>query len=417
MGENRDLALNHCAPPKELAFEQAEYDDRLARIRTRMEADGIDLLWLMAPESLYYVSGYKCEWYQAQGPKQWPATSGIAVHRDHDRFILFDTPSEQIMCRSVTCSTDTRIFPITGRRDGIGFIMDELAAEGWLGGGGTTRVGMELHSYRPNPVVSGRFRAAFEGAGGAVSDASDILRELRWVKSAAEIACIEEAARIADIGVAAARAAIRPGVTELDVYAEMIHAMAKAGGENPSITLPVLSGLKANTGHALASRKVIEAGEQVNIDVCGVYERYHANAARAYFVGEPAKDVLDFHAKSAGAFAVIDGLLRPGLPVAELVRETKRYYEDAGIWSDAGWVGGYELGIGFPPDWVGNYVYEMSDTETDRVFEPGTVVNFESQFFSPRMTGITYYIDTLLFRADRAFRPIAAPVELVVLEA
>lgn len=415
MGENRDLALNHCAPPKELAFDQAEYDARLTAIRKRMDADGIDLLWLMAPESLYYVSGYKCEWYQAQGPKQWPATSGIAVHRDHDRFILFDTPSEQIMCRSVTCSTDTRIFPITGRRDGLGFIIDELTADGWLKPG--TRVGMELHSYRPNPVISGRFRSRFEGADASVADGSDILREIRWVKSPAEIACIEEASRIAEIGVAAAQAAIRPGVTELDVYAEMIHAMAKAGGENPAITLPVLSGLKANTGHALASRKVIEAGEQVNIDVCGVYERYHANAARAYFVGEPDADIVDYHAKSSGVFDVIDGLLRPGLPVAALVRETRRYYEDAGIWSDAGWVGGYELGIGFPPDWVGNFVYEMSDADSDRVFEAGTVVNFESQFFSPRMTGITYYIDTLLFTADRAYRPIAAPTELIVLEA
>ena len=112
----------------------------------------------MAPESLYYVSGYSCEWYQAQSPKQWPATSGIAVHVDHDDFIMFDTPSEQVMCRFVTCADDIRTFPIDNRRDGIGFIMDELKAAGWLGG----TVGMELYSYRPNPAISARFRAAFE---------------------------------------------------------------------------------------------------------------------------------------------------------------------------------------------------------------------------------------------------------------
>lgn len=413
MGENRELALETCQPPMELAFEQSEYDDRLARIRARMEADGLDLLWLMAPESLYWVSGYKCEWYQAQGPKQWPATSGIAIHKDHDRFILFDTPSERIMCRFVTCSKDTRIFPMATRRDGIAFILDELRAEGWLSG----TVGLEFHSYRPNPAISRRFVAAFEDAGLRVADGSDICRELRWVKSPAEIACLEKAAEIADIGIAAAKAAIRPGVTELEVYGEIIRAMAKAGGENPGITLPVLSGLKANTGHSLASRKVIEAGEQVNIDVSGVYERYHANAARAFYLGEPPADVLDYHRKSAGVFEVIDGLLRPGLPVADLVREARRYYDEVGIWSDAAWVGGYELGLAFPPDWVGNYVYEMSDTETDRVFEAGTTVNFESQFFAPRLAGITYYIDMLLFRDDRAFRPIAAPTELVILDA
>ena len=412
MGANRELALNHCQPAKELGFSQTEFDSRLEAIRRRMARDKIDLLWLMAPESLYYVSGYTCEWYQAQSPKQWPATSGIAVHVDHDRFILFDTPSEQIMCRFVTCAEDIRTFPIDNRRDGIGFIVEQLAAEGWLGG----TIGLELHSYRPNPAISARFRAAFEAAGTRVVDGSDVLRETRWIKSAAEIAHLEQAARITDIGLDAARQAIRPGVTELDVYAEMIYAMAKAGGENPAITLPVLSGPKANTGHSLASRKVIEAGEQVNVDVCGVYWRYHANAARSFFVGEPPADVLDYHARSAGVFDVIESILKPGLGVAELVTATRAYYDDVGIWSDAGWVGGYELGIGFPPDWVGNFVYEMSHTDSERTFDAGTCVNFESQFFSPRMAGITYYICTLLFRQDGACLPIKTPRKMVVID-
>ena len=97
MGYNRDLVLQQCRPAMELGFSLAEFDQRLAAIRARMAEDRIDLLWLMAPESLYYVSGYSCEWYQAQSPKQWPATSGIAIHVDHDRFIMFDTPSERVM--------------------------------------------------------------------------------------------------------------------------------------------------------------------------------------------------------------------------------------------------------------------------------------------------------------------------------
>ncbi len=412
MGQNRDLVLQQCNPATELGFSLAEFRARLDAVRARMAADNIDLLWLMAPESLYYVSGYTCEWYQAQSPKQWPATSGIAVHVEHDRFILFDTPSEQVMCRFVTCADDIRTFPIDNRRDGIAFIMDELEAEGWLGG----TVGMELYSYRPNPAISARFRAAFEAHGSRVTDGSDILREVRWIKSPQEIACLEQAARITDIGLAAAKNAIRPGVTELDVYGEMIHAMAKAGGENPGITLPVLSGPKANTGHSLASRKVIMAGEQVNVDVCGVYWRYHANAARSFYVGDPPQDVLDYHAMSAGVFDVIADILKPGLTVGELVRTARQYYDEAGIWSDAGWVGGYELGLAFPPDWVGNFVYEMSHSDSEKAFEARTCVNFESQFFSPRMAGITYYIDTLLFKEDVAELPIRAPRSLVVID-
>jgi len=54
-------------------------------------------------------------------------------------------------------------------------------------------------------------------------------------------------------------------------------------------------------------------------------------------------------------FDVIAGILEPGLKVAELVRAVRQYYNEAGIWSDAGWVGGYELSIAFPPGWVGNW--------------------------------------------------------------
>jgi Xaa-Pro aminopeptidase len=414
MGLNRDLVFSECKPEDDIAFSSEEFATRLQRIRLAMAAEGIDVLWLMAPESLYYVSGYKCIWYQAQSPKSWPPTSGIAIHRDRDDFILFDTPSEAVMCRFVTRATDIRVFPITGRRDGIGFIVEELKAEGWLSSG---KIGLELQSYRPNPVVSKRFRDAFAAAGMAVVDGTDILREVRWIKSDAEIEQLTKAAEITDIGLNAAKDAIRPGVTELDVYTEMTYAMGKAGGEHPGITLPVNSGQKANCGHALASRRVIQAGEQVNIDVSGVYNRYHANAGRSFYVGEPPKDVLEYHQLSSAVFDVIDGILRPNLPVAELIKTTRAYYDEVGIWSDAGWVGGYELGLAFPPDWVGNFVYEMTDTETDRLFEPGTIVNFESQFFAPRLSGITYYIDTLLFTADRAFRPLTFQPRLVILDA
>jgi len=68
------------------------------------------------------------------------------------------------------------------------------------------------------------------------------------------------------------------------------------------------------------------------------------------------------------------------------------------------------------PHWVGNFVYEMSDTDSDRVFEPGTVASFESQFFAPRMSGITHYIETLPFKDDTALLPVRAPRRLVVIE-
>ena len=204
--EYRDEVYFKSNPETEVPFSDAEYADRLRRIREKMRAAKVDTLFLMSPEAMCYVSGYQNEWYQGQSPREWPASSSIAINVDSDKFILFDSEREAILGRIFTCSTDTRYFPRQSMRDGHEFIARELKAAGWLKG----TVGMEFRSNRPNRAISQRIEGLFKDGGAkAVVDATDIVREVRWIKSPAEIACLEEAARIGNIGMAAAKAAIR----------------------------------------------------------------------------------------------------------------------------------------------------------------------------------------------------------------
>src|SRR5262249_6011830 len=181
-------------------------------------------------------------------------------------------------------------------------------------------------------------------------------------------------------------------------YGEMVRAMAAAGGENPGITMPVLSGSKTNALHALATKRRIQAGEIVAIDLCGVYKRYHVNMARSFSMGEPALDVREMTDKVAQSMVVLRSQLRPDLPVLELNLAIRDYFMAAGLWDKRGWLGGYEMGIAFPPDWVGNFVYDpLSPLNADCLFEPGTAVNYENQFFLPRHIGQYFAIDSFLF--------------------
>lgn len=71
------------------------------------------------------------------------------------------------------------------------------------------------------------------------------------------------------------------------------------------------------------------------------------------------------------------------------------------LWERRGWIGGYEMGIAFPPDWVGNFVVDpLSDLNADRVLEPGTCINYEHQFFLPHQAGQYFTIESLLFTED-----------------
>jgi len=411
---HRDDVLQNCHPPSEVPFPREEYRGRLDRIRARMAQDGIATLLVTAPEGMNYIGGYQCEWYQGQSPRQWPASSAIAVHVDSDRYIHFDTEREVVLARYCSVADDIRIFPPTSMRDGISFIAAELQAEGWLDG----KVGIEMHSYRPNRLISHRFEDALKSAGaGAVVDGTEIMREVRWIKSPLEMQCIEEAGRIADIGMKAAMEALRPGVTELEVVGAMMHAMTKAGGEFPAIYQPVLSGRKSNAPHSISTRKKVQPGELVLVDLSGVVKRYHANLARTFSMGEPKKDVRALADKATNSLKLLRSILRPGLPVRELNETMKRYYDEQDIWKDRGWIGGYEMGIAFPPDWVGPFVYDpLSEINADRAFDANTAVNYENQFFMPRHEGMLFQIDTLAFFEKDARILSALPPELTVIE-
>jgi Xaa-Pro aminopeptidase len=411
MKANFAAALRQAPRHKELPFPEEEFRGRLARVRAAMAKAKLDLLFLTSPEAIYYLTGFQCEWYQAQSGRAFPATSGVAVHVDHDQHIHFETPSEAILTAIGTVSRDVRIFPMETRRNGLAFILGELEAEGWLRG----TAGLELYNYRPNPVIAEQYREGFAGAGMTVADGTDIVRGVRHIKSPLEMACFAEAARIADIGMAAARDAIQPGVTELEVFGEFVAAMARAGGEFPGILPPVMSGFRSNCLHPLATRKAIERGDRVNVDLCGVYNRYHCNIARGFWVGEPPEAAARMHEESIKAFDIIEGMLAPGLNVREMLEAVRDHYTAAGILDEAYWSGGYELGIAFPPDWVGAFIYDLTMTGEGEVFHPMTVVNHECNFHAPDSLGMSATIDTFFFHEDRAEFACQTPRELQVL--
>ena len=390
----REEAAGGIFPEREPAFDPSEYAARLVRVRQRMAAEGLDCLFVSAPESTYYLSGYRSAFTQSgQSPKQWSATSGIAVHVDQARPILFDTERETVAHRTFVDGCDIRCFPTAPTRDGTAFIAQELAALGWLRG----TIGLETWSGRPNRAVSERFQGHLEGRGARVRDGSDVLREVRWLKSPAEMARLREAGRIGCAGLRAAAEAIAPGVMEVAVLGEALAAMGREGGEVPAVIPPVLSGAKTAGPHALASDRRIARDEPVVVDLAGVSRRYHANLARTWWTGEARSEDRRLAEAAAGSLAVLRDALKPGMLAGDLAREMLRYYEDTGLWTQRSWIGGYEMGIAFPPAWTGNYVFDpVSEIGHEKIFEPGIALNFENQFYLDGHRGLFFMIETVL---------------------
>jgi Xaa-Pro dipeptidase len=403
------MATNIPASMSEVPFTREEYRQRLQKTRQVMAKTSIDVLWLQTPESICYLSGYALTYYRSQPSIGVIPVSGIAVHVDHDDFILFETPVHANTVTYGSVANDVR-FMREDVSNPIDFVIGELKASGWLPG----VVGLEMWSYRPVRAVSDMFQSGFEREGCQVVDGTDVVRSVRSVKSTAELACMETAARIADIGLTEAKEVLQPGMTELELWGETVRAMAKAGGENQAIQMLVYSGIKVKS-HGLAARKQIMPGELVFVDVCGVYNRYHVDQARIFSIGEPPSEHIRVVNASSGVFKSLQEILRPDLPVRDLLDRATDYYKELDIWDlrAAGTPFGYEMGLSFPPDWVGEFRYSSGSDPGDQVFTSGTVVNHEAQFFMPDLKGYSIIIDTILFTEEEAHWASKIPHELI----
>jgi len=410
MGEISELVKTYSFE-MENPFPVEEYQERVANVKQAMTKQGIALLYCTAPESLFYLVGYQNSWYQAQSSKEWQQLSGVAIATNEKAPIFFDREEEEVLTYNHCLGCDIRIYRPKAGISQLEFVVKNLKDEGWLKG----KVALEKWNYLPSPAISQMLQCAIEGEGCEVVDGTDVVRELRAVKSPLEMSYVRTAARIADIGMKAAIEHIKPGMTELDVKAEMDYACAKAGGEVPGLPTYVRTGRRSAQLHTLASGCKIVPGDIVTLDLCGVHKRYHANMARTMSIGEPDSAVARVIDLSANAFPVLMKVMTPNCRISEINRVVEQYYKEMGIWASQWWIGGYDLGIGFPPDWVGVFQYSPGESG-GRVFVPGTVVNYESNFYLPKSAGVSSIIDTIAIDEEKAELLSRIPQKLIVVE-
>ena len=158
-------------------------------------------------------------------------------------------------------------------------------------------------------------------------DAGDIVIEARAIKSAEELTLIRESAVLAEGACAAARAAVRPGGTDHDVFAEMEYFLRRRGvieafnlvTAGPGPAFPSLPG-----GHPLKD------GEAVLLEITPRYEGYYAQLTTSVPVGKtsPEREKMVDLARRALENAV--AVLRPGARACDVDVAMRAVVEGAG---------------------------------------------------------------------------------------
>ena len=347
-----------------------EFETRIQKLKEKMEERKIVALFVYGDEyrkeNLRYVSNY------------WPIfeRGGLLVGKNTDPIVLCAPEGEEV-AKEMSVWKDIRLLPdflCVTVPDEIEYplahysIFRKLAQE-LRDKGELKTLGIVGRDAMPVDL----FRSIEEAFQSETVDCNDFLFELRREKSGDEVACLKEAARIADIGFKAMMQADLIGMTELEAAGIAEAAARKAGAEH--IIFQILgSGERTHRIVGRPTDKVIEDGDMIMCALAVQYEGYVATCEMPFAVGnysQETKRVIDVLVKALKAGIPY---LKAGVPMKEFVKAVKKVYEEEGLSK-------YDV---YPPlHGIGCAEAESPypDEKTEAVFKEGMTVNTDISLF------------------------------------
>lgn len=234
-----------------------------------------------------------------------------------------------------------------------------------------------------------------------------MIEKLRIVKDTEEIEIIKKAQEIADKTFSHILGFIKPGVTELELSAEMEYHMKKLGAKGPSFEIIAASGTRSSLPHGAASRKTIETGDTITFDFGALYSEYCSDMTRTVFLGKPADEMVRIYNTVLDAqMKALEGAKR-GL----LGKEIDAIARD--IIYAAGYEGRFGHGLGHG---VGLEIHEdprVSPAGNIRM-EDGMVITIEPGIYVPGLGGVRIE-DMVVINGDEPVNLTASAKNLIVI--
>ncbi len=295
---------------------RSELDNRIARLQARLvAADDAEAVFIFQAADLFYFSGTVQD--------AW-----LVLAREGPPLMLVRRSLERARAESAL----EHILPLENPRE----IPKLLASHGL---GGLRRVGLEFDVLPVEQYARmGRLFPTMQFV-----DASRIIREVRMIKSPYEVACIRRAARIQDYMARKLREILRPGMTELELAAE-VEAEARRHGHQGIIRTRrfnldcfyghLLSGesgavssfldaptggtgLSAAFGNGPSTRR-IQPHEPVMLDYVGALDGYHSDQTRMFSLGALSEDLVEGYQACLEIFEEVMVALRPNLKASDV---------------------------------------------------------------------------------------------------
>lgn len=244
-----------------------------------------------------------------------------------------------------------------------------VAASGYSG-----KVGIEMHH-----VPTFLAEVVRKGAGTAVTWQSidNWLTPLRIIRTDEELAIMRQNFALIEVGQAAAKTAVQPGNTELDVWYAIHTAMQEAA----QATLPL--GNDCTVGRRMGgppqSIEILPTDSFI-VDLSTIWQGYWSDSCVTYYAIEPSPKQAKMHRTVAEALDLAIDLARPGAIAREIDQKVRQYITDAGF-PDYPHHTGHGIGV------IGHDAPRIVP-HSNEVLQAGMVIMLEPGIYYPEETGV-----------------------------
>jgi Xaa-Pro dipeptidase len=148
-------------------------------------------------------------------------------------------------------------------------------------------------------------------------DATDLMERARYVKSREEIDALTKAVELVEKAIDAMAQTTRPGVRECEVYAAMVHAMVKEGGELPTM-LQWSAGPEPHGNNIMPTLRPLEHGDIVMNEIEARWAGYVGQGVQPMFIGRVDPVWHDISRTCQEILHATYEIFKPGLTINQL---------------------------------------------------------------------------------------------------
>jgi len=272
--------------------------DRLARAQKAAAEAGMDALLISPGADLRYLTGYEA--------LPLERLTCLVLPAGGDPLMVVPALEKPAAEASPLGGLGLDIVPWAETDDPYALVASRLSS-----GPGT--VGLDNHMWAEKVL---NFRRVLPGAEQVL--AGQVLAGLRMRKTAAEVESLRAAGAAIDAVHRRVPEWLRPGRTEREVGKDIADAILAAGHAGVDFVI-VGSGPNGASPHHELSDRVIQAGDQVVVDIGGAMpDGYCSDSTRNYSLGEPPAEYAEYFAVLLAAQKAQCEAVRPGITAEEL---------------------------------------------------------------------------------------------------